>query len=402
MPLTTLNTAAAEKPAAKSTVEKMSEKLAEKRRALGRGLEALLPGPRIVPGSGVGTAPANVQPVPAANAEPTSPQEARMSVAPAVAPPPPEIAAGAGTPLAPLTESDAAMSTREGGNGEATVVELQAMATAQTPQGETVYELPLDRVMDNPNQTRLSFDKAHLEELAASIATQGVMQPITVRPAADGKFFLILGERRVRASRMAGKATIPAIIRRVSEQQAFEMTITENLQRQDLDCMEQAGAFAMLSLRFHLTQDEIGRKVGLSRETVANYLRLLKLPVPVIRSIQSKALSYSHARLLLRLTDDEQIATMAQMAVEKAMSVQQLEDEIERIAMPGGAPKDTEGPKRRGARWVDPNVRAAQRTLEAALGMRVWIRDRKGKGKIIIEYTKLEDFDRVVKMLKGK
>jgi ParB family chromosome partitioning protein len=281
-------------------------------------------------------------------------------------------------------------------------VDLQPVASGRTGEGEPVCELPLNKVRDNPNQTRLSYDKEHMAELAASIATQGVIQPIVVRPAGGGEFFMILGERRLRASQMAGKTTIPAIIRRVSEQQAAEMTITENLQRQDLDCIEQAGAFAMLSLRFHMTQDEIGKRVGLSREAVSNYLRLLKLPPEVIRSIQRKALSYSHARLLLRVTNDEQISQLAALAIEKAMSVQQLEDEIARITWVGGAPREEEKPHSGGARWQDPNVRAAQRTLEAALGMRVRIRDRKGKGKIIIEYSTLEDFDRVVKMLKGK
>jgi ParB family chromosome partitioning protein len=371
-----VNAAAADKAGAKTTVERMSEKLAEKRRALGRGLESLLPGPRAVPGSEWGRAGTPVSPSP----------EAEISVPSTTVggtPPPPD----SGGPIP--------------GDGAATV-DLQAAASGRTGEAEPVCELPLNKVRDNPNQTRLSYDNEHMAELAASIATQGVIQPIVVRPAGGGEFFMILGERRLRASQMAGKTTIPAIIRRVSEQQAAEMTITENLQRQDLDCIEQAGAFAMLSLRFHMTQDEIGKRVGLSREAVSNYLRLLKLPPEVIRSIQKKALSYSHARLLLRVTNDEQISKLAEQAIEKKMSVQQLEDEIARVTWVGGAPREEEKPHTGGARWQDPNVRAAQRSLEAALGMRVRIRDRKGKGKIIIEYSTLEDFDRVVKMLKGK
>jgi ParB family transcriptional regulator, chromosome partitioning protein len=206
----------------------------------------------------------------------------------------------------------------------------------------------------------------------------------------------------MRASLLAGKTTIPAIVKRVSEQQAAEMTLTENLQRQDLDCLEQAAAFSFMSLRFHLTQEEIGKRVGVSREQVSNYLRLLKLPNDVLNSIREKTLGYSHARLLLRLQNDEQISKMAAVAVEKKMSVAQLEDEVVRLTMPGGLPETDKSQQEGGARWVDPNVRAAQRTLEAALGMRVRIRDRKGKGKITIEYGTLEDFDRVVDMLKGK
>ncbi len=358
--------------AGKTGMEKVTEKLAEKRRALGRGLESLLPGPRVVPAVDVVRAGMPVPP-------PT---------APAVADP------GQGAPAA----TGGAPALRD----VATPTDGKPLTTPRrTADGEEIHDLPLNVIRDNPNQTRKTFEPEHLEEMAASIAVQGIMQPIVVRPAENGEYFLIMGERRLRASRIAGKATIPAIVKRVSEQQAAEMTITENLQRQDLDCIEQAGAFSMLSLRFHMTQEEIGKRVGVSRETVANYLRLLKLPAEVIQSIQRKELSFSHARLLLRLTTDEQIAKVARVAIEKAMSVQQLEDEVERLTMPGAA-KEPDSAQVRGARWVDPNVKAAQRSLEMVLGMRVRIRDRKGKGKITIEYGTLEDFDRVVSMLKGK
>jgi ParB family chromosome partitioning protein len=401
----TSSTAAAEGAEVKSAVERVSEKLAEKRRALGRGLESLLPGPRVVPGSEWGREPTRDD---RASGSPVGSEGGRAgtAVSPAADGEPPS------SVQAPSTSSGQSLATAGGtpalqgggrpGGGAAAVVDLQAVASGRTTEGEPVYELPLNKIRDNPNQTRLHYDKEQMAELAASIAVQGVIQPIVVRPAGGGEYFLILGERRLRASQMAGKTTIPVIVRRVSEQQAAEMTITENLQRQDLGCIEQAGAFAMLSLRFHMTQDEIGKRVGLSREAVSNYLRLLKLPPEVIRSLQKDELSYSHARVLLRVTSDELISKLAQQAIEKAMSVQQLEDEVERATWVGGAPREEEKPRSGGARWQDPNVRAAQRSLEAALGMRVRIRDRKGKGKIVIEYSTLEDFDRVVKMLKGK
>jgi ParB family chromosome partitioning protein len=267
---------------------------------------------------------------------------------------------------------------------------------------DEVQQLPVDKISNNPNQTRTIFDEEQLGEMAASIAVQGVLQPIVVRPGADDTYILIMGERRLRASKMAGRATIPAIVKRVSEQQAAEMTIIENLQRQDLDCIEQARAFSNLSLHFNLTQEEIGKRVGVSRESVANYLRLLKLPQIVIQQIQKKQLSYSHARLLLRLGDDEAlIATVAQKVILKAMSVEQLGDEVERIMLEGFEHRKKQPPPR-GAQWVDPNVKAAQRSLETVLGMRVRIRDRKGKGKITIEYSSLEDFDRIMTILKQK
>ena len=387
----------------KSATQKAHEKLAEKRRALGRGLESLLPGPRVVP------------------AVPTLPQSARKDGAAASSSPAPsaEVELGrAGAPVAPPEMG--------------TVEQLRAAAAGQTPGGEQAFELALDQIDQNPHQTRQEFDPKALSDLAGSIQTQGVLQPIVVRPAtfprgsfgltyegtevvrpeiagslpplvpvAPGgkqRYILILGERRYRASKMAGKTTIPAIVKRVSEQQAAEMTLVENLQRQDLECLEQAAAFANLSTEFHLTQEQIGNRVGVSREQVSNYLRLLKLPQEVQIALRKKDLTYSHARLLLSLRDDSQISKVARVAIAKKMSVALLEE----MVMDINVPRDPQERQPSGARWVDPNVRAAQRSLEAILGMRVRIKDRKGKGKITIEYGTLEDFDRVVGMLNGK
>jgi ParB family chromosome partitioning protein len=223
---------------------------------------------------------------------------------------------------------------------------------------------------------------------------------VVVRPGKEGRFVLILGERRLRASSLAEKTTIPAIVRRVSEQQAAEMTLVENLQRQDLNCVEQAEAFSNLSKQFNLTQEEIGGRAGVSRETVSNYMRLLALPEGVIGALQMGRLTYSHARALLQLRDKVQIWTYAKRAIEEKMSVAKLEDLVLGVSAPigQGAAKNKGG----GARWVDPNVKAAQRTLEEVLGMRVRIRDRNGRGRILIEYATIDDFDRVVRMLKGK
>jgi ParB family transcriptional regulator, chromosome partitioning protein len=355
-------------PAEKVSVEKVAEKTVEKRRALGRGLESLLPsGPRVVPAATGGE---------------------RGLGAPSTS---------SGQALAIAGEGAGATATERAAEG----IESQGMAARLTPDGQPVLELALEAIESNPHQTRMDFDEEFLRELARSIQVQGVIQPIVVRPGADGRYVLILGERRLRASKLAGKATIPAIVKRVSEQQAAEMTIVENLQRQDLDCLEQAQAFAHLSQEFGLTQEEIGKRVGTSRETVSNYLRLLKLPADVQTCLSRGLLTYSHARALLVLNDESQISKLAALAVKKKMSVLQLEDEVLKLDLPP-AGSEADADARRGARWVDPNVRAAQRTLETILGMRVRIRDRKGKGKITIEYGTLEDFDRVVGMLKGK
>ena len=383
----TTSNAAVDKTAEKTGTEKVSEKLAEKRRALGRGLESLLPGPRVVP------------------AAPTLPQSTRKGGAPAVASSqfPVRSSQEAGSSLS--SSSSGAEGGRAGTPGAppealpGTLDELQAVASGRTADGETVFHLALDQIDSNPYQTRREFDQELLAELADSIRVQGLLQPVVVRPGKEGRFILILGERRFRASRLAEKTTIPVMVRRVSEQQAAEMTLVENLQRQDLNCVEQAEAFAKLSTQFKLTQEEIGRRAGVSREQVSNYMRLLALPEGVIGALQKGRLTYSHARVLLQLRDNVQIWKFAEKAIEGKMSVAKLEDLVFGVSAPAGLSPPNKGG---GARWVDPNVKAAQRSLEEVLGMRVRIRDRNGRGKILIEYATLEDFDRVVGMLKGK
>jgi ParB family chromosome partitioning protein len=341
-------TITAEKATLTETEKTSLEKhVPEKRKALGRGLESLLPGgPRVVgpPTSGAGSGPA-------------------VGGAPA---------------------------SHQG-------VVSDAHSQARPAGGDAVVQVALDQIEENPYQTRYHFDTEALAELAESIRANGVVQPVVVRPGADGRYLLILGERRCRASKLAGKTTVPAIVRRVSDQHAAEMTVVENLQRQDLNCMEQAAAFAKLSHDFGLTQEQIGQRVGVSRESVSNYMRLLKLPGAVMQYLQEGKLGFSEARVLLQLLDPNTITKVADEAVRKHLSVQQLEELVDHTNVPM---LKEETPQR--ARWVDPNVRAAQTEMERALGMRVRIRDRKGKGKIVIEYATLEDFDRVVEMLKGK
>jgi len=290
--------------------------------------------------------------------------------------------------IAVLTGATAQFST--------TLAEIHAMA--KPPDGTSVLQLALDHIDHNPYQTRSRFPEEELEELAESIKAHGVIQPIVVRPGPEGRYVLITGERRMRASKLAGKEKIPAIVRHVSDQQAAEMTVIENLQRQDLNCMEQASAFAKLSQDFKMTQEQIGERVGLSRESVSNYMRLLRLPPNVKQYLSVGQLGFSEARVLLQFKDAELIAKLADEAVRKHMSVEQIED----LCIHAYLPKKKQAQQGGGARWVDPNVRSVQRELEAILGMRVRIRDRKGKGKIVLEYAKLEDFDRVIEMLKGK
>jgi ParB family transcriptional regulator, chromosome partitioning protein len=450
--------------------EKDKEKV-EKRRALGRGLESLLPGPRVVrppvtnnaqdvgaanalprsrvttgaeaPDSGVfdaalkgrsSTVATAVEPNSTAQAPHTA--ELRSAGQPMAAVPtnPSSLAAvpvnpssltAAHTSPSPgahpahlppvhgataLAESAIATGSVDydpfGDAPQGEVIEIQAVADTRVPTN-LVVNVAIADVDKNPFQTRYVDDDDALEELADSIKANGVVQPIVVRPATEqGRYILVMGERRLHASKKAGKTHIPALVRRISEQQAAEMTIIENLQREDLSPLEQAQAFRVLSSQFNLTQQQISERVGLSRVSVANYMRLLKLPREVMEMLAEKRINFSQAKELLKLGDNDRIAEAALYAVKKGMNIEQIEMLVLRMDglldplpdMPGVKKEKTSG----GARWVDPNVRSAQVDLERLLGVRVRIRDRKGKGKIVIEYSTVDDYERVVEMLRGK
>jgi len=269
--------------------------------------------------------------------------------------------------------------------------DLQAQAARKEP-GESVLRVALDQIDENPYQTRRVFEQTALQELADSIRTNGVVQPVVVRPQSTGRFVLILGERRCRAAKLAGELTIPAIVRQVSNQEAAEMTVVENLQRQDLNCLEQANAFARLSRDFGLTQEQIGKRTGCSRESVANYLRLLKLPLDVQQYVAEGKLGFSEARVLLQLSNPDLISGVARQTIDAGFSVAQLTNLVNHRNFPPAAPTPP-------VRVVDANVRAAEVELERSLGCKVRISDQKGKGHITIRYRSLEDFDRVMEML---
>jgi ParB family chromosome partitioning protein len=281
------------------------------------------------------------------------------------------------------------------------VISIQAQA-AEHP----VTTLAVEDIDKNPYQTRYVFKEATLQELANSIKENGIVQPVVVRPSEQpGRYVLVLGERRLRAAKMAGLHSIPAIVRRVSLQQAAEMTILENVQRQDLNPLEQAEAFRVLSQQFKLTQAQIADRIGVSRETVANYMRLLRLPEEVMNYMLEGRLSFSDARAILSLSHEEHIRVVAREVVTKHLKWDEIDHRVREL---NGfvAMQDAEGggPKARAARarWVDPNVRAAQMEVERILGLRVIIKDRDGKGKVTIEYASLDEYERIVQLLSGK
>jgi ParB/RepB/Spo0J family partition protein len=252
-----MTTAAAENLAGRGAEKKeeKKEEKTEKRRALGRGLESLLPGPRIV-------AP------PVQTRDDSGESKIRHTVGNDSK----GVHGDNGAAFTAAHSVEAVPSSEEQPN-------VAISTQAQSPSGHTVVNLALDFIDKNPYQTRYVFDEEQLIELRDSIKEHGVVQPVVVRPGEEqGRYTLVLGERRLRASKMAGKETIPALVRRLSPQQAAEMTVLENVVREDLNPLEQAEAFRVLSKEFHLTKAQIAERIGVSRETVSNYRRLLLLP----------------------------------------------------------------------------------------------------------------------------
>lgn len=265
-------------------------------------------------------------------------------------------------------------------------------------EGGRPREIPLELIEPNPFQTRSQINPEQLSELAASITANGVVQPILVRPLSSGRFQLIAGERRWRASEKAGKKTIPAILRQVSDEQAMEITIVENLQRADLNPMEQARAFERLAREFHMTQEQMAVRTGKDRATVANFLRLLRLPQGVQGRVESGELTFGHARALLAFEHAEEMEKAAQRVSALSLSVRQTENYVQGLIHPERNPKKEPKPEAQ----LDPNVREVQEQLQRALGLKVHIEDHKGRGRVIIEYAKLEDFDTLLEQLAGK
>lgn len=256
-------------------------------------------------------------------------------------------------------------------------------ATATAPAAVPLPDqVAIDEISPNPLQPRRQFEPNGLAELAASIRQQGILQPLLLREW-QGKYQLIAGERRLRAAQMAGLAQVPARIVAVNDEQALELTIIENLQREDLNPMEQARAFSLLVQRFHLSQEQVAEKTGKDRSTVANFLRLLKLDPEVQAMLEGGSLSMGHARALASLPVETQLE-LASKAVAKGWNVRQ----IEKQAQPAEEKTKT-------ARAVDPNVAEAQEQLERALGTRVKIHDRNNQGRIEVFYANLDEFQRI-------
>lgn len=264
------------------------------------------------------------------------------------------------------------------------------------PRGTSAQEgreLEIDRLVPSRFQPRRDFAPAGLTELAASIREQGIVQPIVVVPRGE-KFEIVAGERRWRAAAQAGLTRVPVVVRQKrSDRELLEITLVENLQREDLNPLEAAGAYARLKEEFHLTQEEIARRVGKDRATVANSLRLLKLPAAVREKIRDGSLSAGHARALAALSSADDQERLAEEVLRRALSVRQTEKRVAAL---------TQAPRVRRERRRDPFTRDAEEKLSRRLGARVRILRRRRGGRIEIAFGSEEELIGLYERLSGK
>jgi len=257
---------------------------------------------------------------------------------------------------------------------------------------DNVESLPLADIRPNPYQPRKTFDEASLAELSASIKQSGVFQPIIVRKSVNG-YEIITGERRFRASKLAGKDTIPAIVRDFDEAAMMEVAVLENLQREDLTALEEAQAYDTLIKRLHLTQAEVADRLGKSRPYIANYLRLLTLPNEVKQLLDQGQLAMGQARTLLSLKDKSRLAEVAKRTVKEQLTVRQLEQLINQLNHAAKKPTAKQTPK-------SPYLRASENQLGDRFGTKVNIAaNRKGQGKIEIDFVSETDLNRILALL---
>ncbi len=270
-----------------------------------------------------------------------------------------------------------------------------------TPRARAGFaEVPIDRLRPNPRQPRYHFDQESLEELAASIRLHGVLQPLLVSEDPPDRFLLITGERRWRAARLAGLTTVPAVIREhIQEDQQLELALVENLQRRDLTPLEESRAFEQLRVGLGLSQQEIADRVGMDRSTVANSLRLLRLPPEVQEMVERGELSAGHGRALLAFADDAQRCEWAHRTTATGLSVRALERAAAEAR--GETKSGKSGTSSRRPKPRDPNLRAAEEKLALRLGAPVEIRPRRRGGTIIIACNEHDELMRVFDLLMG-
>ncbi|MFH5186974.1 ParB/RepB/Spo0J family partition protein [Paenibacillus sp. TAB 01] len=261
---------------------------------------------------------------------------------------------------------------------------------------DKVVEIPLSQLRANPYQPRRTFHDETINDLAASIKEHGVIQPIIVRTVLKG-YEIIAGERRFRASQVCGLATIPAVVKKLSDQQVMEIALIENVQREDLNAMEIAVAYQSLIDQFSLTQEELSVKVGKSRSHIANFLRLIHLPEEVKEYVSRGTLSMGHAKAIIGLKDPKLIRSLADQAIKDQWSVRELEEEVKRLEEKADPKKASIKAKRK-----DPYINQLEESLREAYRTTVKIKHNNNKGKIELLYYSKDDLDRLLELLQGR
>lgn len=287
------------------------------------------------------------------------------------------------------------MNTRPSGLGRG----LSALLPEGGPGQSGVLELSLTSILSNPRQPRTRFDDAELEELAASVAQVGVLQPVLVRPSTDGhRYELVAGERRLRAAERAGLTEIPAIVRRTGDEQLLTEALVENIHRTDLDPLEEALAYQQLLEDFGVTHDELARRLGRSRSAISNSLRLLNLPAGVQQRVADRQLTAGHARALLALADAGAQERLAERIAAEGLSVRAVEDEVRRALEGPGEQEDGDRSSSGSDRTRSP-YEDLQRRLGDALATKVTIAGSRRRGKVVIDYAGTEDLERLLHIL---
>lgn len=266
--------------------------------------------------------------------------------------------------------------------------------------GTGVRQLPLAQIVANPRQPRIHFLEEPLEELVASIREHGVLQPITVRPRDNNHFEIIAGERRWRASQKAGLASIPVIVKVVSDIEAYELALIENLQRENLDPLEEARGYRRLSDDFSLTQEQIAQKVGKNRATVANAMRLLDLPEEVQGYLAQQRLTTGHAKALLGLNDPARQIHVAHQIIKQGLNVRQAERLVANLRPE--TPRTSKTRNAAGSPELTPQLRSIQEALQQKLATRVSIHPSGNGGRIELHYYTPSDLDRLLELFSIK
>jgi len=274
----------------------------------------------------------------------------------------------------------------------------QPAATEKTEKnmektGDSVVLIPIDKLKPNPNQPRKNFDEDELRELADSVAEHGIIQPIIAADAGKGVYLIVAGERRTRAAKLAGLKEIPAIIRKYTSQKQIEISLIENIQRTDLNPIEEAAAYKNLMDFSNLSQDEVAQRVGKNRSTVTNSLRLLKLSADIQKSLEQKEISSGHARALLAVTGKKEREKLFQEIITKGLSVRDAEKRANLLNNP---------PAEKKTAYRDPELDAMQEKFIGRLGTKVIIEGDYKKGRILIDYYSMDDLERLYEILIGK